>query len=109
MVAKGDPYFDQCLVTWQLLRQELGLGEDRCPVSFQSRFGARQWLQPYTVDKVKDLARQGTKNLVVAAPGFAADCLETLFELGIENREVFVKNGGVSYAVIPCLNDSELA
>jgi protoporphyrin/coproporphyrin ferrochelatase len=108
MVAKGDPYYDQCLVTWQLLRQELGLGEDRCPVSFQSRFGARAWLQPYTADKVKDLAQQGTKSLVVVAPGFAADCLETLFELGIENRHIFLKNGGVNYDVIPCLNDSEL-
>jgi ferrochelatase len=108
MVAKGDPYYDQCLATWRLLREELGLGEDRCPISFQSRFGAREWLQPYTADMVKTLARQGTKGLIVVAPGFAADCLETLYELSIENREIFLENGGANYAVIPCLNDSEL-
>jgi ferrochelatase len=107
-IAKGDPYYDQCLETWRLLREELGLGEDRCPVSFQSRFGSAAWLQPYTAATVKSLAVQGTKGLVVIAPGFAADCLETLYELAIENRTVFLENGGENFAVIPCLNDSEL-
>jgi ferrochelatase len=107
-VAKGDPYYDQCLETWRLLREEVGLGEDRCPVSFQSRFGSAAWLQPYTAAKVKSLAVQGTKSLVVIAPGFAADCLETSYELAIENRAIFLENGGENFAVVPCLNDSEL-
>ncbi|HUI21175.1 MAG TPA: ferrochelatase [Methylocella sp.] len=107
-IAKGDPYYAECLETWRLLREELGLDADRCPVSFQSRFGSREWLRPYTVDMVKDLARQGVKSLVIVAPGFATDCLETLYELGVENRAVFLENGGVNFAVLPCLNDSEL-
>ena len=66
------------------------------------------WLQPYTADEVKRLAAQGVKNLLVIAPGFAADCLETLYELGTETRALFLENGGENFAVIPCLNDSEL-
>jgi ferrochelatase len=108
-IAKGDPYYNQCLETWRLLREEIGLGEDRCPVSFQSRFGSGAWLQPYTATEVKRLAVQGAKGLVVIAPGFAADCLETLYELGHENRAIFLENGGENFAVIPCLNDSELS
>jgi len=107
-VAKGDPYYDQCLETWRLLCEDLRLSADRCPVSFQSRFGSAEWLQPYTAAKVKSLALQGTKGLVVVAPGFSADCLETLYELDVECRETFVENGGKNFAVIPCLNDSEL-
>jgi ferrochelatase len=107
-IGKGDPYYNQCLETWRLLREEIGLGEDRCPVSFQSRYGAGAWLQPYTAAAVKSLAAQGCKGLVVVAPGFAADCLETLYELGYENRATFLENGGKHYGVIPCLNDSEL-
>jgi ferrochelatase len=108
-IAKGDPYYNQCLETWRLLREEIGLGEDRCPVSFQSRFGSGTWLQPYTAAEVKRLAVQGAKGLVVIAPGFAADCLETLYELGHENRAIFIENGGENFAVIPCLNDSEIS
>jgi len=107
-VAKGDPYYEQCLETWQLLREDLGLGADRCPVSFQSRFGSKEWLQPYTAAMVKSLAFQGTKGLVVIAPGFSADCLETLYEIDVECREIFSENGGKNFAAIPCLNDSEL-
>jgi protoporphyrin/coproporphyrin ferrochelatase len=107
-INKGDPYYDQCLETWRLLREEIGLSEDFCPISFQSRFGSGQWLQPYTASVVKSLAAKGTKGLVVVAPGFSADCLETLYELSIENRAIFIENGGTNYGVIPCLNDSEL-
>jgi ferrochelatase len=107
-INKGDPYHDQCLETWRLLREEIGLSEDRCPISFQSRFGSGKWLQPYTASVVKSLALKGVKGLVVIAPGFSADCLETLYELSIENRAIFVENGGTHYGVIPCLNDSEL-
>ena len=107
-VAKGDPYYDQCLESWRLLCADLQLGGDRCPVSFQSRFGSREWLQPYTAAKVKSLASQGIKSLAIIAPGFSADCLETLYEIGVELREIFLANGGENFAVIPCLNDSEL-
>jgi ferrochelatase len=107
-IAKGDPYYEQCLETWRLLRQDLRLDPNECPVSFQSRFGAGDWLQPYTADEVRRLARQGAKKLVVVTPGFAADCLETLYEIGVECREIFLKNGGEHFAVVPCLNDSEL-
>ncbi|WOJ90934.1 ferrochelatase [Methylocapsa polymorpha] len=107
-IDKGDPYLDQCRETWRLLREDLRLGEDRCPISFQSRFGAKEWLQPYTDATVKRLAREGVKNLVVITPGFAADCLETLHEIAIENRAIFTENGGQNFALIPCLNDSEL-
>jgi ferrochelatase len=108
VAAKGDPYYSQCLETWRLLREDLGLGADRCPVSFQSRFGSREWLQPYTAALVKSLASQGTEGLVVIAPGFSADCLETLYEIDVEIREIFTGNGGKNFAAIPCLNDSEL-
>lgn len=107
-ILKGDPYYDQCLETWRLLREELRLDADRCPVSFQSRFGSREWLRPYTAETVKKLAREGVKNLVIVSPGFASDCLETLYELNVENRAIFLENGGTNFAVIPCLNDSEL-
>jgi ferrochelatase len=106
-VYKGDPYLDQCLETWRLLREQLGLGADRCKITFQSRFG-REWLEPATNATIQSLARSGIKSLVVVAPGFASDCIETLHELGIENRAVFEANGGKNYAVVPCLNDSEL-
>jgi ferrochelatase len=107
VAAKGDPYYGQCLETWRLLREDLGLGADKCPVGFQSRFGPKEWLQPYTAAMVKSLASQGTKGLVVIAPGFSADCLETLYEIAIECREIFLENGGKNFAAIPCLNDSE--
>ena len=107
-IAKGDPYYDQCLETWRLLRTELALSEDDFAISFQSRFGKGAWLKPYTDAEVKRLAQEGAKSLVIVAPGFAADCLETLYELGQENRAVFLENGGVNFAVLPCLNDSEL-
>lgn len=107
-IAKGDPYFGQCQETWRLLREDLGLTPEQCPISFQSRFGGKEWLQPYTDATVKRLAREGVKRLVVLTPGFAADCLETLHEINIENRAIFTHNGGEKFALLPCLNDSEL-
>jgi ferrochelatase len=106
-VAKGDPYYDQCLETWRLLCEELRLNASQCPVGFQSRFGRAEWLQPYTAEKIKSLAAQGAKGLAVVAPGFSADCLETLYEIGVECREIFLHHGGENFALIPCLNDSE--
>ena len=78
-------------------------------MTFQSRFGPKEWLRPYTLETVKSLPGQGAKSIVVIAPGFLADCLETLEELGVENRKAFREAGGENFALIPCLNDSEAA
>ncbi len=106
-VLNGDPYESQCARTTALLRQQLGLDDTKLIMTFQSRFGRAQWLQPYTIDTVKALARKGVKNLVVVTPGFAADCLETLEEIAHDNARVFKRYGGENFAAIPCLNDSE--
>lgn len=102
----GDPYHCQCLKTSRLLRERLGLAPDRWVTSFQSRFGNDPWLQPYTDETVAALARSGVRRLAMVAPGFAADCLETLEELDVENREIFMRNGGEAFAYLPALNDS---
>jgi protoporphyrin/coproporphyrin ferrochelatase len=106
-VAKGDPYQAQCERTTQLLREQLGFDDKRLIMTYQSRFGRGRWLEPYTIKTVKALAKQGVKNLVVVTPGFAADCLETLEEIAVENAHVFKRYGGKNFAAIPCLNDSE--
>ena len=106
-VRKGDPYEAQCVKTTQLLRQHLGFDETRLMMTFQSRFGRAKWLEPYTIQTVKALAKKGVKNLVVMTPGFSADCLETLEEIAVENAHVFKRAGGQNFTVIPCLNDSE--
>jgi ferrochelatase len=106
-VIKGDPYEGQCLWTTQLLRQKLGFDETRLMMTFQSRFGRGQWLEPYTIGTVKSLAKKGVKNLVMLMPGFSADCLETLEEIAVENARVFKRYGGQNFVAIPCLNDSE--
>jgi protoporphyrin/coproporphyrin ferrochelatase len=106
-VTKGDPYESQCARTTQLLRAQLGLDETKLMMTFQSRFGRTQWLEPYTIATVKALAKKGVKNLVVVTPGFSADCLETLEEIAVDNARVFKRNGGANFAAIPCLNDSE--
>lgn len=105
-LLKGDPYYCQCAKSWRLLREELRLPEERFRLTFQSRFGPDEWLQPYTDETVKALAQAGTKSLAIVAPGFSADCLETLEELDVENREIFLHNGGERFAYLPCLNDS---
>ena len=106
-VAKGDPYQQQCTRTTELLRAQLGLDDQKLMMSFQSRFGRAQWLEPYTINTVRTLARKGVKNLVVMTPGFSADCLETLEEIKVENARMFMRYGGENFAAIPCLNDSE--
>jgi ferrochelatase len=106
-VVKGDPYQGQCATTAALLRARLGLAEDRFLLTFQSRFGTAEWLQPYTDETVKALALRGVRNLAVVTPGFAADCLETLEEIAVENAGIFRQNGGANFTAIPCLNDSE--
>jgi protoporphyrin/coproporphyrin ferrochelatase len=103
-VNKGDPYRAQCERTASLLAQKLGLAADDWTLSFQSRFGADRWLQPYTIEAVAALAQRGVKSLAVMCPGFAADCLETLEEIGMENRDVFLAAGGQQYQYIAALN-----
>ncbi len=105
-VAKGDPYAQQCAETTRLLRHKLKLDEERLVMTFQSRFGSAEWVKPYTDATVERLAKEGVKSLAVITPGFAADCLETLEEIGMENAEIFRHAGGENFAAIPCLNDS---
>ena len=104
---QGDPYYCHCAKTTRLLRDALGLGEDKLRMTFQSRFGRAEWLKPYTAETVKALAAAGVKRLAVLTPGFAADCLETLEEIGVENAGYFKAGGGERFAALPCLNDSE--
>ncbi len=104
-VENGDPYYQQCLQTTALLRQNLGWGEGRIMSSFQSRFGPEEWLQPYTVEHVAELARAGKKNIAIMAPAFSADCIETLEEINEEIRDSFIAAGGETFSYIPCLNE----
>jgi len=104
-VDAGDPYATQCYRTAALLVQALDLPEDRWQLSFQSRLGPKQWLQPYTDHTLKSLAEAGVKNIQVICPGFSVDCLETLEEVSMENRDIFLEAGGEQYGYIPCLND----
>ncbi|MBV8565140.1 MAG: ferrochelatase [Methylobacteriaceae bacterium] len=103
---KGDPYHCHCAKTGRLLREALGLPQQKFRLTFQSRFGPAEWLKPYTAETVVELARQGVKRLAVVTPGFSADCLETIEEIAVENARYFRDNGGESFAHIPCLNDS---
>ncbi len=104
---KGDPYYPQCLRTSDLVRDALGWPADRWLTTFQSLFGNDPWLQPYTDKTVARLAAEGVKRLALVAPGFSADCLETLEELNGENRHIFEGGGGEKFAYLPALNDSE--
>jgi ferrochelatase len=106
-VDNGDPYYYQCLATTRLLRARLGWNADRLRVTFQSRFGRSEWLKPYTLETVTNLAKTGVKRLAVVTPGFAADCIETLEEIGMQNAAAFGTHGGTDFAALPCLNDSE--
>lgn len=102
----GDPYFCHCAKTARLLRERLNMDEQRLRMTFQSRFGPAEWLKPYTDETVKGLASEGVKNIAIVTPGFAADCLETIEEIGVENRDIFLEHGGEKFARIDCLNDS---
>ncbi|WP_426703145.1 ferrochelatase [Rhodanobacter sp. Col0626] len=105
-VQLGDPYLDQCQTTARLLRERLQLDENSLVVSFQSRVGRERWLHPYTDATVRQLAADGVRKLDVACPGFAVDCLETLEEIAMQNRDFFIAAGGESLRYIPALNDS---
>ncbi len=105
---KGDPYHCQCYRTSRLLRERLGWANDRIMVTFQSRFGPEEWLQPYTDKTVEALAKNGSRKIAVVNPGFVSDCLETLEEMGVEAKEIFLDNGGENFTHVPCLNDSDV-
>lgn len=106
-IEKGDPYQAQCTATVEALRRRIGLDEKGLMLTFQSRFGYQEWLQPYTDKTMEKLAKEGVKRIAVVTPGFSADCLETLEEIAQENAEIFRHNGGEQFAFIPCLNDSD--
>jgi ferrochelatase len=103
---KGDPYHAHCLETTRLLREKLGWDETKMIATFQSRFGAQEWLQPYTDKTVERLAKEGVKRIAIVNPGFSVDCIETLDEIGREVRDEFLHAGGEKFSHIPCLNDS---
>ncbi len=100
----GDPYFCFCHKTTRLLMENLGFSKDEYAMTFQSRFGKAEWLQPYTDVTLAELAKAGHKHVAIISPAFSSDCLETLEELESENREVFEEAGGETYHYIPCLN-----
>lgn len=108
----GDPYYDFCKITTDLLKEELltrslGFSDDDFVMTFQSRFGKAKWLQPYTDETLTHLAKEGIKHLAIISPAFSADCLETLEELEHENREFFMQAGGEQYHYIAALNDRD--
>jgi protoporphyrin/coproporphyrin ferrochelatase len=105
-VLAGDPYFCHCQKTARLLREALALPEERVAVAFQSRFGRAEWLKPYTDATLRSWAKAGVGNVDVVCPGFATDCLETLEEIAMENRELFLSSGGKRFRYLPALNDS---
>ena len=104
---KGDPYEHQCRNTAQLLATKLQLKDEQWACCFQSRFGREEWVKPYTDFTLKEWAENGIKSVDIISPAFAADCLETLEELQVENREIFIEAGGEQYNYIPALNDGD--
>lgn len=107
VVEQGDPYRRDCMETAVLLARALGGRGDLVHVAFQSRFGAQQWLEPYTEPTLRAWAREGIKHVDVMCPGFLADCIETLEEIQMQCRDAFLSEGGQRFALIPCLNDDE--
>ncbi len=103
----GDPYHCECHKTARLVAEKLELPEDEWQLTFQSRFGPREWLQPYTDITLKELAANGTKSVQIICPGFSADCLETIEEIDMQNRDFFTEAGGEEFSYIPALNDSD--
>ncbi|WP_251360009.1 ferrochelatase [Kangiella sp. TOML190] len=105
---KGDPYEAQCHETTRLVVEQLGLEQDQYQIAFQSRFGREEWVKPYTEATLQDWGKAGLESVQIISPAFASDCLETLEELAIQNKEVFVETGGGDYSYIPALNDSPI-
>jgi ferrochelatase len=100
----GDPYARQCRASAEALARRLGLREDEWQLAFQSRFGRAEWLQPYTMQTLEELAHRGLRKVDVLCPGFAVDCLETLEEISVENAAAFLTAGGEALRYIPALN-----
>lgn len=106
-LLNGDPYHCECHKTSRLVAKKLGLTKDEYMTTFQSRFGREEWLKPYTDETLKGLPEQGIKSIQIMCPGFSADCLETIEEIGEENYEYFMEAGGESYQYIAALNSDE--
>ncbi len=106
-VELGDPYYAQCQLTACLLAQALGLTENEFQLTFQSRFGPAAWLTPYTLPTLQKLGAAGCSRVDIFCPGFTADCLETLEEIGIQGRDAFLQAGGSEYHLIPCVNATQ--
>lgn len=104
-LMEGDPYHCQCAKTVRLLRERLGWDKTDIDITFQSVFGPEEWLKPYTVEHVAELARAGKRNIAIMSPAFSADCVETLEEVNGEIRHAFMAAGGETFTYIPCLND----
>ena len=104
-IEAGDPYAGECRETARLLADALGLSAQQWCLTYQSRLGPKQWLQPYTIEQLVVLAENGVRKVQVICPGFSVDCLETLEEIALENRAAFLRAGGETYDYIPCLND----
>ncbi len=104
---KGDPYHCECQKTGRLLAEALELNADQYQICFQSRFGKTEWLRPYTTETLEQLGRQHTRRVDVVCPGFVSDCLETLEEIAMEGKALFVQAGGHEFHYIPCLNERD--
>ena len=104
---QGDPYHCLCQKTSRLVCEELGLQKEKAITAFQSRLGNAEWLKPYTSEVMKSLPKENCKNILVIAPGFSMDCLETIEEIDEENKEYFIKSGGEKFSYVECLNDSD--
>lgn len=105
----GDPYYCHCSKTARLLRESMGWSDDFAPMAFQSKFGREKWLEPATDETIKHLRNEGVENIAVIMPGFFSDCIETLEEIDIASRALFLNAGGKSFSSIPCINDSDEA
>ncbi len=103
----GDPYYCECQKTGRLVAEALGLTDKDYLITFQSRFGKAEWLQPYTQPTLEKLGREGAKRVDVICPGFVADCLETLEEIGMECKAAFLSAGGKEFHYIPCVNERQ--
>lgn len=108
IIKNGDNYQNECLATTKLVAERLGLNPDEYVVGFQSKFGRQKWLMPSTINVLLDLARQNITTVDIVCPGFVSDCLETLEEVASKNKQIFLKNGGLQYNYIACLNLSEI-
>ena len=106
-LVQGDPYPCFCHKTARLVAEKLNLTGDQWMLGFQSRFGREEWIKPYTDDILKSFGKEGMKRVDIICPGFSADCLETIEEIAIENRDVFLNSGGEEFFYIPALNERE--